>query len=167
MPASIYRRCTRALLMRSRCSPLACPALWQYLACRAGAGIERRRCRRWSAPWTQIPLGSSSGASLPARLPCGGSGWRCSQRLPMVDTKTSTRRGSPGPSRSTRGAHPQRSQERGVLSLRASTRPGRSASRSCARMVTSCLRTLNVWRGRDSRSACSHRGLPCSNGTIA
>jgi hypothetical protein len=41
--------------------------------------------------------------------------------------------------------------ERGLLSLRTSTRPGQSASPSCSRMVTSCPRTLNVWRGRESR----------------
>ena len=147
----------RAPLMRWGCSRRACRASWPSSACRAGAESGCARSASWSSPWTPMPRGSSSDASSPARRRCGGSRWRYCRQPPMVGTKTSTRRGSPGPSWSTRGAHPQRSQECGVLSLRTSTRPGRSASRSCSRMVTSCLRTLHVWRGRDSRRACSHQ----------
>jgi hypothetical protein len=139
----------RAPLMRWGCSRRACRASWPSSACRAGAESGCARSASWSSPWTPMPRGSSSDASSPAR--------RCWSRQRMGGARMSARRGSLGASPWARGPHQQQRQERGSLSLRTSTRPGQSASRSYSRMVTSSPRAPNVWHGRGSKGARSHR----------
>jgi hypothetical protein len=56
--------------------PRVCHVSWPSSACRAGAGTGSERGGRWSSPSTWMPLSSSSGASSPARVRCGGSGGR-------------------------------------------------------------------------------------------
>jgi hypothetical protein len=88
--------------------PRVCHVSWPSSAWRAGAGTGSARCGSWFSPSTRRPLGSSRGASLLARVRCGGSGWPCSQREPMGGIRMSATPGPRGCGRWARGLHQRR-----------------------------------------------------------
>ena len=94
------------------------------------------------------PAGQQQWRQLARQAALRGSRGRCSRQPPWGVQRRARGVGGRDPrGRPVVDTQPQRPAH-GARSLRTSPRLAQSASPSCRWMVTSCPRTLNVWRGR-------------------